>query len=114
MKKGALAGLVLMLVFAFAVIPGFSAGGEMQTIEGNVVCLLPDYNSGNVRPVIANEPCDGLPPHAHALVTKEGTVYFLQGLQDGLMKIERSSERKNVRITGKVEGSQNGWILHVM
>ena len=114
MKKGALAGLVFMLVFAFATIPSFSAKEEMQIIEGSIVFLLPDYEKGSVKPVIATEPCDGLAPHAHVLVTKEGTVYYLQGLQEGLMKVERSSERKNVKITGKVEGNQNGWILYVM
>jgi hypothetical protein len=114
MKKGALVGLVLMLVFAFATIPSFAENEKMQTIEGNIVCLLPDYEKGSVKPVIATEPCDGLAPHAHVLVTKEGTVYSLQGLQEGLMKIERSSERKTVKITGRVEGNQNGWILYVM
>ncbi|MER3445954.1 MAG: hypothetical protein C4291_03575 [Candidatus Dadabacteria bacterium] len=70
MKRVSLLTLSLMLVLAFAVSSAFSAHEEgMQTIEGNVICLLPDYNKGNVKPVISNGPCDKLPPHAHVLIT---------------------------------------------
>lgn len=78
-----------------------------------MVCLIPDYAKVTVNPVIATQPCEGLPPHQHVLVT-ETRVYSLQGLQDGLMKIEKPPHRVNVKITGKVEGSdQMGWILFV-
>ncbi|GJM15760.1 MAG: hypothetical protein DHS20C13_10870 [Thermodesulfobacteriota bacterium] len=90
-----------------------SYADDSKTVQGNVICLIPDYAKGTVNPVIATHPCDGLPPHQHVLVT-ETRVYSLQGLQDGLMKIERNPNRTNVKITGKVEGSeQNGWILFV-
>lgn len=90
-----------------------SYADDTKTIQGNVVCLIPDYAKGTVNPVIATKPCDGLPPHQHVLVT-ETRVYSLQGLQDGLMKIEKNPHRMNVKITGKVEGSdQTGWILFV-
>ena len=90
-----------------------SHADDIKTIQGNVVCLIPDYAKGTVNPVIATQPCDDLPPHQHVLVTVT-RVYSLQGLQDGLMKIEKNPHRVNVKITGKVEGSdQTGWILFV-
>ncbi len=81
--------------------------------QGNVVCLVPDYANGSVKPVIATHPCDGMPPHQHLLVTDD-TVYSLQGLQDGLKKITQSPDRTDVQIAGKVQGSeQTGWVLFV-
>ena len=101
-------GLTLSL---FAVTLGYA--GETKTVQGNVICLIPDYEKGTVNPVIATHPCDGLPPHNHVLVT-ENRIYSIQGLQDGLKKIEINPHRENVKITGKVEGSdQTGWILFV-
>lgn len=107
--------LVFVMVFSI-VISGTSFADEKDdhsTINGNVVCLLPDYEKGTVNAVIATKPCDGYPPHHHVVVT-DTAVYSLQGLQDGLMKIEQTSNRKNVAIMGKVKGSeQTGWILFV-
>ncbi len=106
--------LILGMVFSISLSTfSHSADEGETTVQGNVVCLLPDYEKGTVKPVIATGPCDGLPPHEHVLVTKS-TVYSLQGLQDGLMKITQSSNRTNVKITGKVEGSdQTAWVLLV-
>ena len=39
----------------------------MTIVTGNVICLLPDYESGNIKPGIANAPCDGHGPHAHVI-----------------------------------------------
>ena len=101
-------GLTLSL---FSVSLSFA--GDTKTVQGNVICLIPDYAKGTVNPVIATKPCDGLPPHSHVLVT-ENRIYAIQGLQDGLKKIEINPHRENVKITGKVEGSdQTGWILFV-
>ncbi len=114
MKRVNLFALSLILVLTFAISSAFSAHDEgMQTIEGNVICLLPDYNKGNVKPVIATEPCAGLPAHAHVLVSKDGKVYALEGSEEAMHKLEMSSERKDVKITGRVEGNQRGWILRV-
>lgn len=116
MKKGTSVTLSLMLAFLFAVSlagTAFAGHDEMKTVEGDIICLLPDFEKGSVNPVIATAPCNGQPAHGHILVTEEGTVYSLQGLEEGLMKIESSSERKNVQITGRVEGNQRGWVLYV-
>ena len=113
MKKVTLAVLSLMIVIAFAGKSVYAGHEEMQEIEGNVICLIPDYAKGTVKPVLATEPCDGMAPHAHVLVGKDGKIYSLQGLDQGLMKIQKSAQRSNVKIMGKVEGNSRGWVLYV-
>ncbi|HEX3033953.1 MAG TPA: hypothetical protein VHT73_02330 [Thermodesulfobacteriota bacterium] len=110
MKKGALVGLCLMLVFTFAIPASFAA---QETIEGNVICLIPDYQKGTVNPVIADGPCKGQPPHPHILMTKEGKIYYLQGLQEGLLEIQKNPDHTDVKITGRVEQNPGGWVLYV-
>ena len=108
--------LTLTLIFGLTLsifATTLSYADDTKTIQGNVICLIPDYEKGTVNPVIATHPCDGLPPHSHLLVT-ENRIYVIQGLQDGLKKIEINPHRENIKITGKVEGSdQSGWILFV-
>jgi hypothetical protein len=105
--------LILGIAFSISLSTFSHSADEAKTVQGNVVCLIPDYESGNVKPVIATGPCDGLPPHQHVLVTPSA-VYSLQGLQDGLMKITQNPDRTNVKIAGKVEGSdQTAWVLFV-
>ena len=110
--------LVFSLIIALGLVStltirSFAADEGTKTVTGTVICLIPDYKKGTVNPVIATGPCNTLPPHQHVLMTKEGTVYSLQGLQDGLMKIEEMPNKTNVTITGKVEGNNYGWILFV-
>ena len=93
-------------------VSSLAAGEGMQTVQGTVICLIPDYAKGTVNPVVATKPCDGEPPHQHIIITSD-TVYSLQGLQDGLMKIERNPQRTDVKISGEVKGNENGWILFV-
>ncbi len=106
--------LVLGIIFSVVICTFSYAEDEgTKSIQGNVICLIPDYAHGTVKPVIATHPCDGLPTHQHVLVT-EDTVYSLQGLQDGLRKIEQNPNRTDVVIAGKVKGSeQTGWVLFV-
>ena len=98
-------------VRSFAADEGMKA--TSGSVTGTVICLIPDYKKGTVTPVVATGPCNNLPPHQHIIMTKEGTVYTLQGLQEGLMKVSLMPERKNVTITGKIEGNNQGWILWV-
>ena len=106
----------LLLGISFSIfLCTFSYADDKGTtsIQGNVVCLIPNYADGTVTPVIATHPCDGEPTHQHVLVT-DTTVYSLQGLQDGLKKIEKNPHKTNVTIAGKVQGSeQTGWVLFV-
>jgi hypothetical protein len=83
------------------------------SVTGTVICLIPDYKKGTVTPVVATGPCNTLPPHQHIIMTKEGTVYTIQGLQDGLMKVSLMPQRENVTMTGKIEGNNYGWVLLV-
>lgn len=96
---------------SFSTAPTYAAGEDV-IIQGNVICLVYD-KKGNVTPMIATGPCDGYPPHQHILVTKEGTVYSLQGLEGGLVKIAKMPQRTDVQVKGKVQGNKYGWILVV-
>ncbi len=108
--------LSLMIIGSFVLFAGTASYADEEattTIQGNVICLIPDYAKGTVKPVIATHACDTLPPHQHLLVSGD-KVYVLQGLQDGLMKIEQNPNRVNVKIAGKVQGNeQTGWVLFV-
>ena len=105
--------LAITISFAFSSSSFADTKDDHATINGNVICLLPDYKTGNVNPVIATAPCDGYPPHHHVVVT-DTAVYSLQGLQDGLTKIEKNPNRTNVEIAGKIQGTeQTGWVLFV-
>ncbi len=105
--------LILGIVFSISLSAYSHSADETVNKTGNIVCLLPDYESGNVKPVIASGPCNSYPPHNHLLVTKDA-VYSIQGLQDGLEKMELSSHRNDVTVAGKVQGSeQTGWVLFV-
>ena len=100
-----------MVLTGFSTVPSFAAGEDV-IVQGNVICLVYD-KKGNVTPMIATGPCDGYPPHQHILVTKEGTVYSLQGLEDGLVKIAKMPQRTDVQVKGKIQGNQYGWVLVV-
>lgn len=115
MRRSTLIILSFTAAFLFSVsLAGSSfAKEETVTVEGNVICLIPDYQSGTVKPVIANGPCKNQPPHPHMLITKEGKVYYLQGLQDGLIKIQQNPVHTDVKITGRAEQTPGGWVLYV-
>jgi hypothetical protein len=110
MKKVSLAALSLMLFFMFTVSVSFA---KEETVEGDVICLIPDYEKGTVNPVIADGPCKGQPPHPHILMTEEGKIYYLQGLQEGLLAIQENPDHTDVKITGRVEQTPGGWVLYV-
>jgi len=116
MQRIKFVSLSLILGIAFSIsLSDFSHSADegTTTLQGNVVCLIPDYESGTVKPVTATGPCSGLPPHQHVFVTNNA-VYSLQGLQDGLMKIQQSPNRTDIKIAGKVQGSeQTAWVLFV-
>ena len=109
-----LSGVMVLVAALFIAAASISqAADEETTVDGTIICLIPDYGNATVKPVVATGPCDKLPPHQHIVVTKD-RVYSLQGLQDGLMKIEQSSQRSNVKVSGKIEGSdQTAWVLIV-
>jgi hypothetical protein len=116
MKKATLVAFsVLFFVFAFAVSSSFAGKeeGTKVTVEGNVICLIPDYQKGTVNPVIATGPCNNVPPHSHLLVGKDGKVYTLQGLQEGLMPILANPNHTSVTITGMAKENPGGWVLYV-
>lgn len=105
--------LILALTFILVLVSTSNSYAEKVSVTGDVICLLPDYNKGVVNPVVANKPCSGEPAHSHILLSKEGKIYYLQGLQEGLMKIQLSPNHKNVTIAGTVKENPGGWTLFV-
>lgn len=112
-KMFAFSLMIAVACVGFFTTGSFAADPGAQSVTGTVICLIPDYKKGTVTPVIATGPCNTLPPHQHIVMTKEGTVYTLQGLQDGLMKVSMMPERENVTMAGKIEGNNYGWVLVV-
>jgi hypothetical protein len=84
-----------------------------KTVEGTIVCLIPNYEKGNVTPVVAQGPCNELTPHAHVIHTKDGQIYALHGSEEAIQKLEASPEKTNAKIRGKLQGNQGAWILFV-
>jgi len=88
-------------------------GSEEVTVTGTIYCIFPDYGNGTVKPMIAAEPCNGYEDHAHIIHTNEGRTYAIHGPQEKITAIEKTSDRKNVTLSGKVQGNNGGWILNV-
>lgn len=85
-------------------------------VQGNIICLFPDVDSGSVTPVIATSPCDGKPTHAHVVLdtrSEVGQVYAVEGTDEAITRLEKTSKRKGVNVQGKVTGSQKAWVLTV-
>ena len=87
--------------------------GASQTVEGTIVCLLPNYEDGSVQPVVATSPCGEHDQHLHVVKTKSGQVYALHGTEDAIKQLEATSDRKNVSLEGKILGEQGAWVLYV-
>ena len=89
---------------------------ENDILKGNVICLLPEYKSGTVKPVIATSACDGYAPHAHVILdtrSKVGNVYAVQGSPEAINRLQQTSNRKDVEIKGKISGNATGWVITV-
>ena len=87
--------------------------GATETVEGTIVCLLPNYEDGSVQPVVATSPCGEHGQHLHVVKTKSGQVYALHGTEEAIKNLEATSDRKNVSLEGKILGEQGAWVLYV-
>ena len=122
MRNISFKGFVYLFVLSFAVLSfSFIAMAEEDPhkddiVTGNVICLLPNVAEGTVKPVIATGPCNGLAPHAHVILdtrSKEGNVYAVKGSPEAIERLQKSPNRKNTEIKGKIGGDQSAWILTV-
>jgi len=86
---------------------------QPATVSGTIVCLLPNYESGNLKQVVASGPCTKIEPHAHVVRTKSGQVYALHGSEDSIRRLEEMSDRQEVDLQGKIQGDQGAWVLYV-
>ena len=86
---------------------------EDITIKGTIVCLLPNYQAGNLKQVVATGPCSEMEQHLHVVQTSDGQVYAIHGSEDSIKKLEAMSSRSDVELKGKVQGEQGAWVLIV-
>jgi len=84
-----------------------------QTVEGTLVCLLPNYEDGTVKPVVATAPCGEKDQHLHVVHTNDGQVYALHGTEEAIKNLENSTQRDNVKLQGQVQGEQGAWVLYI-
>ena len=114
--------LIFLSFLSVPLISSFSATHAEENVHkedivtGNLICLLPDKKTGSVTPVIATHPCDELPKHAHVIVDTRGEVgqvYGVQGSPEALKRLQKTSNRKNLELKGKVGGNQDAWIITV-
>ncbi len=112
---------ISLVVMLFALLSVSAVHAEKDAhkddiVQGNIICLFPDVDSGSVTPVIATSPCDGKPSHAHVIVDTRGEVgqvYAVEGTDEAITRLEKTSSRKGVNVQGKVTGSQKAWVITV-
>jgi hypothetical protein len=84
-----------------------------KTVKGSILCLLPDYAKGTVKPVVGSSPCNEMEPHAHVIYTEDGQVYAIEGSEEAIHALEMNPQRKDVTIKGKLQGNPGAWVLFV-
>lgn len=93
--------------------PRDTADSAKVTVTGTVFCLFPESRDGSVIPMIATAPCDEKEDHAHVIYTSEGQTYAIHGPHEKITAIEKDPNRRNVTLSGNVQGNEGGWILLV-
>ena len=93
--------------------PSATEGSAEIKVTGTILCLLPNYSEGKVNPVVATIPCNEYTDHAHVIYTNEGETYAVHGPHEKIIAIEKSENRKNVTLSGRLQGNNGGWILYV-
>ncbi|MGB7293447.1 MAG: hypothetical protein WBD99_14845 [Thermodesulfobacteriota bacterium] len=86
---------------------------EDITVKGTIVCLLPNYQAGNFKQVVAAGPCTELEQHVHVIQTSDGQVYAIHGSEEAIHRIESMPNRNEVELQGKIQGDQGAWVLFV-
>ena len=100
---------VLGLVLSAGSIASAGEEGHEATLEGNIICLIPNPSTVMLEAVLTTEDCSKLAPHQHVLVTKEGKSYMIEGDEETLKKMMQGS-KKEVKVTGSVlENLQGGF-----
>lgn len=85
-------------------IMGEEGMNENDILKGNIICLLPEYKSGTVKPVIATSPCDGYAPHAHVILdtrSKVGNIYAVQGSPEAINRLSKHLIEKMLKLRVK-------------
>ena len=111
---------LLLIVTSFLTVAVFSSDSayadESAVLTGNIICLFPDKNTGKVTAEIYSAPCIDEPEHIHFFMdtgNRNGYVYAVEGSQEVLDRLKKSSDRKNIQLIGKISGNQKAWIITV-
>ncbi|MFQ5788714.1 MAG: hypothetical protein ACE5H1_12125, partial [Thermodesulfobacteriota bacterium] len=107
MKKATSATLSLILAFGIVISlssPSIARQEEMQSVEGNIVCIEVD-KEGNLITLEEYTECKGL----LVLVGKDGKTYTLSGSELEMKMLATDAVN---RISGKIEGNQRAWRLY--
>ncbi len=88
-------------------------GAKEASVSGALVCLLPNYEDGSVKAVVATGPCGEMDPHMHVVATSDGQVYAVHGSEGAVSNMESLSDRSNVELKGQLKGSSGAWVLVV-
>ncbi len=120
-----LRSLAVALLICFAASISFSAfsqaeedaqmkKGDIKSMTGDYICILPMDKDGNVKAVIAQGDCSGYAPHVHVF-REAGTanVFSIEATPEKLKELEKLSNRKGITLAGRIEGSNRGWVLYV-
>ncbi len=98
---------IIGLVLSAGSIASAGEEGKEATIEGNILCLVPDPSRVMLEAVVTEEDCSKLPPHHHVLITKEGKSYDIEGSEEAITKMQQGS-KKDVKMTGTVLDNLQG------
>lgn len=88
-------------------------GAKEASVSGTLVCLVPNYEDGSVKAVVATGPCGEMDPHMHVVATSDGQVYAVHGSEGAISNMESLSDRSNVELKGQLKGSSGAWVLIV-
>jgi len=112
--------IVICLIFVGLALTSITNAVEDKhqndIITGTLICLVPNYEEGNVKPVIANENCSGHAPHGHVILDtreKVGNVYAVKGSEEAIQRLQSLTNKENIQVKGKISGNQSGWIITV-
>jgi len=108
--------LSILLFSSFEPVHAKNDQNMDDIITGNLICLYPVRNTGNVKPVISTEPCDKEPHHLHFFLdTNRGVekLYAVEGSEEAIDRLKKTSKRKNIQLEGKISGNQKAWIITI-
>ena len=87
---------------------------DLRSMTGTLVCLLKTDDKKGVNAVVSSKPCDGYEPHAHVFVdSTDNNIYSIIATPEKIKELEQSSNKPNIKLFGKIEGSPRGLVFYL-